>query len=93
MKFMQKLEGRLAALFAGLSLACGALVYTAPGLAHQLLELLTHSTWSYTIRPFNAIEFLGGALLWGIIGYAVGALLSCPGRTGSEHKKEKKTRK
>ncbi len=90
MGFMQKLEGKLAVLFAGISLACGVLVYTAPGLARQLLELLTHSTWSFTIRPFNSIEFLGGALVWGIIGYAVGALLSCSGRPNSESRKGKK---
>ncbi len=89
MKFMQKLEGKLAVLFAGLSLACGVLVYTAPVLAHQILELLTHSTWSFTIRPFSAVEFLGGALVWGIIGYAVGALLSYPDRTGSDRKEKK----
>jgi hypothetical protein len=90
MGFTQNLGGRLAILFAGLSLACGVLVYAAPDMAHKLLELLTHSTWSFTIRPFNAVEFFGGALLWGVIGYAVGALLSCPGWTGSAKKGKKK---
>ena len=67
---------RLGALFAVLSLVCAIIVYAAPDFAPSILEYLTHSTWQFTIRPFNIIEVFIGAGLWAIIGLLVGFVFS-----------------
>ncbi len=81
MCFEKTLGYRLGALFAGISLVCAIVVYAAPDLAHKLLELLTHSTWQFTIKPFNILEIITGAVLWlgiGIlIGFAFSGICNC----------------
>lgn len=62
----------LGATFAGLSAVCGILLYSAPGFTLQLAGYLTHSTIPFTIKPFDAISFVIGLVLWGIIGFVAG---------------------
>ena len=76
MYFGKALGYRLGALFAGIYVICGIIVYTAPDLAHKILELLTHSIWQFTIQPFNIVNFLIGIILWAVIGILVGFALS-----------------
>ena len=76
MGFGKTLGERLAVLFSGISVICGIIVYTVPDLAHNLMRYLTHSDWQFTIRPFNPIEFVGGAVLWAIIGFVIGTAFS-----------------
>ncbi len=88
---------RLGALFAGISIVCGIVIYSWPGLASSLLEYLTHSSWQYTIKPFDPIRFVGGAALWFLIGNAIGLAFSkmcgnekgeaAHGKAGSKRKK------
>jgi len=63
---------KLGTLLAGISLACGILVYTVPDAATKALSYLTHSTWSFTINPFNPATFAAGLALWFVIGVIVG---------------------
>lgn len=72
MGFRKILGYRLGALFAGISIVCAIIIYTAPGLAHNILELLTHSTWQFTIQPFDAARIIISAIVWGIIGIIIG---------------------
>lgn len=67
---------KLGILFPTISLLCGILVYGAPGLATWLLEHLTHSTWQFTIQPFDAASFAAGLVAWAIIGALVGWAVS-----------------
>lgn len=74
MNFKQVPGISLGLLFATISLACAALVYTVPNQALSVVGLLIHSSIPITIKPFNVIEILLGAILWFVIGIIVGVL-------------------
>lgn len=62
----------LGTLLAGISLACGIVVYAAPNLAMQIAGYLTHSTIPFVIRPFSLGGFVIGLVLWAVFGFAIG---------------------
>ena len=66
----------LAILFAVLDIICGVIIYTIPGAANKLLEYLTHSTWQFTIRSFDPVNFIIGIILWAVIGFVIGTAFS-----------------
>lgn len=72
----RNLSYSLAGLFALLDVICGIIVYAIPGSATKLMEYLTHSTWQFTIKPFDPVSFAIGIVLWLVIGFAVGELFS-----------------
>ena len=65
---------RLGLLFAALYVACGILVYAVPGFSTAFFTLLTHSTVEFSVRPFNALEFVLGIVAWFAIGIIVSLL-------------------
>ena len=69
---VKNLGHRLGALFAGISIVCGIVVYSSPGLAKSILEYLTHSSWQYTILPFEPVRFAIGVVSWSLIGAGIG---------------------
>ena len=66
----------LGTVFAAASVICGILVYTVPGVSMKLLEYLTHSTWEYSIQPFDPMQFILGVLAWAVIGFVGGWVIA-----------------
>ncbi|MBI2079713.1 hypothetical protein HYT84_03040 [Candidatus Micrarchaeota archaeon] len=67
---------KLGVLLAGLSAACGVLIYLAPDLTLKIAGYLVHSTIEFKIKPFDLVEFIIGLVLWGLIGTIIGFIFT-----------------
>ena len=76
MEVIKSLGTRLGLLFAGLSLACGILVYAFPGALQTAISYLIHSEFSFAPKPFSAANLVIGAVVWFAIGAVVGTAWS-----------------
>ncbi len=80
---------KLGAVFAGLYVACGIVLYALPGLSLVIADYLVHSTMQFTVKPFDAANFAIGTVLWFIIGGVIALILPALGGWLEEAKKAK----
>ncbi len=72
MEIAKSLSVKLGLFFAAVSLACGILVYAAPGALQAAISYLIHSEFSFTPKPFSAANLVVGVVLWFAIGAVAG---------------------